>query len=93
MGAAGKAGERLKSAAAERGLSSEGLKGIAGDVAETFTDAVKGKPQDKPHERSDMARTTMVPESPSVAADLATGETNRSSTAARANEPRGRSNR
>ncbi len=87
-GAAGKAGERLKSAAAERGLSSDGLKDIASDVAETFTDAVKGKSQDQ-----DMAGATMVPESPPVAGGFATGDATRSPTPARASEPRGRSNR
>jgi hypothetical protein len=41
--AAGKAGERLKDAAEERGLTSEGLKYLAGDVAGMFTSAVSGK--------------------------------------------------
>jgi hypothetical protein len=57
MDAAGKAGERLKSAAEERGLTSEGLKGMAGEVASTFTDAVSGK--------SDDSRGTSERESPS----------------------------
>jgi hypothetical protein len=43
MGAAGKAGEHLKAAAEERGLTSQGLKDLASDVADTFTDAVAGK--------------------------------------------------
>jgi hypothetical protein len=43
MGAAGKAGERLKSAAEERGLTSEGLKEVAGEVVDTFKDAVSGE--------------------------------------------------
>jgi hypothetical protein len=45
--AAGKAGERLKEAAEERGLTSEGLKDLAGDVADTFTSAVSGKSDDR----------------------------------------------
>jgi hypothetical protein len=57
MGAAGKAGERLKSAAAERGLSADGLKDVASDVAETFTNAAKGR-------SNDLGSATMVPESP-----------------------------
>jgi hypothetical protein len=47
MDAAGKAGERLKSAAEERGLTSEGLKEVAGEVADTFKDAISGKPEDR----------------------------------------------
>jgi hypothetical protein len=47
MEAAGKAGERLKSAAEERGLTSEGLKEVAGEVADTFKDAMSGKPEDR----------------------------------------------
>jgi hypothetical protein len=44
MEAAGKAGDRLKEAAEERGLSTDGLKKMAGEVADTFTSEVKGKP-------------------------------------------------
>jgi hypothetical protein len=47
MDAAGKAGERLKTAAQGRGLTSEGLKGVAGEVADTFKDAMSGKPEDR----------------------------------------------
>jgi hypothetical protein len=47
MDAAGKAGERLKSSAEERGLTSEGLKDLAGEVTDTFTSAVSGKPDDR----------------------------------------------
>jgi hypothetical protein len=47
MDAAGKASERLKTAAQERGLSSEGLQGLANEVAETFTGAVGGKSGDR----------------------------------------------
>jgi hypothetical protein len=47
MDAAGKAGERLKSSAEERGLTSKGLKDLAGEVTDTFTSAVSGKPDDR----------------------------------------------
>jgi gas vesicle protein len=43
MQAAGKAGERLKSAAQEGGLTPDGLKKLAGEVADTFADGVSGK--------------------------------------------------
>ena len=43
MGAASKAGEHLKAAAEEKGLTAQGLKDLAGDVADTFTNAVAGK--------------------------------------------------
>jgi hypothetical protein len=43
VGAAGQATERLKSGAAERGINPEGLKELARDVAETFTNAASGK--------------------------------------------------
>jgi hypothetical protein len=46
MGAANKAGEHLKAAAEEKGLTSQGLKDLAGDVADTFTSAVAGKAED-----------------------------------------------
>ena len=42
MDAAGEAGERLKQGVAERGFSSEGLKGLAHEVADTFADKVAG---------------------------------------------------
>jgi hypothetical protein len=41
--AAGEAGERLKQGAAERGFSSEGLKGLAHEVADKFASKVSGK--------------------------------------------------
>jgi hypothetical protein len=47
MDAAGKAKERLQAAAEERGFSSEGLQGLASEVAETFTGAVAGKSADR----------------------------------------------
>jgi hypothetical protein len=43
VGAAGQATERLKSGVAERGINPEGLKELARDVAETFTNAAAGK--------------------------------------------------
>jgi hypothetical protein len=42
IGAAGEAGERLKQGVAERGFSSEGLKGLVHEVADTFTSNVPG---------------------------------------------------
>jgi hypothetical protein len=42
MDAAGAAGERLKTVAAERGLTQDGLKEVARDVANTFTTSVTG---------------------------------------------------
>jgi hypothetical protein len=42
MEAAGQAGDRLKQGAAERGFSSEELKGLVHDVADTFTSKVSG---------------------------------------------------
>jgi hypothetical protein len=47
MGAASKAGERLKTAATDRGLTSDGLKDLAGEVVGSFTDAVTGKSESK----------------------------------------------
>jgi hypothetical protein len=55
--AAVKAGERLKDAAEVRGLSTEGLKDLAGDVADTFTSAVSGKADDH-------SKATVVPDTP-----------------------------
>jgi hypothetical protein len=45
--AAGQAGEHLKTAAEERGLTSEGLKELADEVTETFTSAVSGNFDDQ----------------------------------------------
>ena len=45
--AAGQAGEHLKTAAEERGLTSEGFKELADEVTETFTSAVSGKSDDQ----------------------------------------------
>jgi hypothetical protein len=43
MGAATEAGQRFVSAANQRGLSSEGLKDLAGEVAESFSNALGAK--------------------------------------------------
>jgi hypothetical protein len=61
MGAASKAGDHLKTEAEERGLTSQGLKDLVSDVADTFTDAVAGKTDD--HQTDDHRGATMVPES------------------------------
>jgi gas vesicle protein len=45
--AAGKVGERLKSAAEERGLTSEGLKDVAGEVVDTFKGAMSGQSEEQ----------------------------------------------
>jgi hypothetical protein len=55
--AAVRAGEHLKDAAQERGLTTQGLKDLAGDVAGTFTSAVSGKSDDR-------GGATVVPEAP-----------------------------
>jgi hypothetical protein len=61
-----KAGERLKDAAEERGLSTEGLKDLAGDVADTFTSAVSGKAYDH-------SKATVVPDTLMTGAGQAVG--------------------
>jgi hypothetical protein len=94
MGAAGKAGERLKSGAEERGLTSEGLKELAGEVADTFTSAVSGKSDEQ-------GAATIVPQSPAAATgptqSFGTGQgklsPNRNSDKTRADIERGRGNR
>ena len=48
LDAAGEAGEVLKQSAAEHGISSEGLKEIAGEVAGTFAGKVTGKAEKEP---------------------------------------------
>lgn len=55
--AAVKAGEHLKDAAEDRGLTTQGLKDLAGEVAGTFTSAVSGKSDDH-------GGATVVPEAP-----------------------------
>jgi len=47
--AAGEAGERLEQGATERGISSEGIKDLAHDVADTFTSKVAGTPNSDQH--------------------------------------------
>jgi hypothetical protein len=68
MGAAGAAGERLKSAAAERGLTQEGLKEMARDVVDTFSNSVSGSGGNEPNSESstnsDLAEVGSV--SPSI---------------------------
>ena len=58
MDAAGKAGERLK-AAAEEGLSSDGLKKMASEVADIFTSEVKGKSDER-------SSASIVPDNPNT---------------------------
>ena len=41
--ATGRAGEKLKSAAEERGLDTEGLKGVASEVADTFKASMRAE--------------------------------------------------
>jgi gas vesicle protein len=71
MGAASKAGDHLKTAAEERGLTSQGLKDLASDVTDAFTDAVAGKTDD--HKTDDHRGATMVPESPASPAGASAG--------------------
>jgi hypothetical protein len=54
MGAAAKATERLKEAVEERGLTSDALKDLAGEVASSFTDAVTGKSENKADSKGTM---------------------------------------
>jgi hypothetical protein len=92
MDAAGKAGERLKSSAEERGLTSEGLKDLAGEVTDTFTSAVSGKPDDRSGAsagRQSPAASTGSTQS--FGMDQSKRDTFRSSDSAR--PPGGRSNR
>ena len=94
MDAAGKASERLKTAAQERGLSSEGLQGLANEVAETFTGAVGGKSGDR-ESASSVAKSSSGANSPasqsgygaaqSFGAGQGKRDTNRSSDMARTN--------
>jgi hypothetical protein len=64
MGAAGKAGERLKAVAEEKGLTTDGLKNLAGDVTDTFSKAVasggQGKTAAEPATPSTSAETTKM---------------------------------
>jgi len=60
MEAAGKAGERLKSGAQERGLTADGLKDLAGEVTDAFTDSMSGKAKDQGSPKNPSS-PTMVP--------------------------------
>jgi hypothetical protein len=101
MDAAGKAKDRLQAAAEERGFSSQGLQGLASEVAETFTGAAAGKPADRaspPTAPKSPAPGTSVSQSgSSVGAGFAAGQgkggTNRGPDLARANNEPGRGNR
>jgi hypothetical protein len=87
-----KPGEPLKDAAEERGLTSEGLKDLAGDVADTFTSAVSGKADDH-------SKSSVVPEAPAsmtaagqgVGAEQSEADANRKSTFAQTGIQPGRS--
>jgi hypothetical protein len=98
LDAAGKAKERLQVAAEERGFSSQGLQGLASEVAESFTGAVAGKSGDRDS-------PPMVPKSSASGVTASQGgsgaganlgqkrDTNRSPDMARANNEPGRGNR
>ena len=102
MDAAGKASERLKTAAQERGLSSEGLQGLANEVAETFTGAVGGKSGDR-ESASSVAKSSSGASSPasqsgygaaqSFGAGQGKRDTNRSADMARTNNEPSRGGR
>jgi ElaB/YqjD/DUF883 family membrane-anchored ribosome-binding protein len=78
MEAATEAGQRFVSGVAQRGLSSEGLKDLAGEVAETFSNAVTGKAGE--------GSPSIAPQSPGAGSDVG-----RSSMAPAANQTGGRS--
>jgi hypothetical protein len=92
--ATARAGERLKHAAEERGLTTEGLKDLAGDVADTFTSAVSGK-------AGDHSKATVVPDTPAsttgagqtVAAGQSEPDANRKSAFTQTGMQPGRSSR
>jgi hypothetical protein len=67
MGAANKVGEHLKAAAEEKGLTSQALKNLAGDVTDTFTNAVAGKVADQ----KDAKPVAGAPRNPDVAPSAA----------------------
>lgn len=65
--AAGAAGERLKTVAAERGLTQDGLKEVARDVANTFTTSVTGNAPDQASgKNSSSDRLEVASNSPSL---------------------------
>jgi hypothetical protein len=81
MGAASKAGERLKTAAEERGLTSEGLKDLASEVAGSFTDAVTGKAPDN------KAPDNKAPDKTSFSGSKGTGDAKGNASSAGASKP------
>ena len=98
MDAAGKAKERLQAAAEERGFSSQGLQGLASEVAESFTGAVAGKSGDRDSPpmvpKSSASGATASQSSSGAGANLGQKrDTNRSPDMARANDVPGRGNR
>jgi hypothetical protein len=101
MDAAGKAKERLQAAAEERGLSSQGLQGLASEVAETFTGAVAGKSggRDSPPmvPKSSASGAAASQSGSGAGTNFGAGQgkrdTNRSPDMARANNEPGRGNR
>ena len=50
IGAAGEAGERLKQGVVDRGISSDGIKELAHDVADTFASKVSAAVNNDPHQ-------------------------------------------
>jgi hypothetical protein len=98
MDAAEKAKERLQSAADERGFSSAGLKGLASEVAETFTGAVAGK-SDSPPTVPKSSASTSAPAPGGYGANQslsgvgAKRDTTRSPDVSRENNEPGRGNR
>jgi hypothetical protein len=78
MEAATEAGQRFVSGVAQRGLSSEGVKDLAGEVAETFSNAITGK--------TGGASPSIAPQSPGTGSDIG-----RSSMAPAGNQTGGRS--
>jgi hypothetical protein len=64
MGAATEAGERFVSAANQRGLSSEGLKNLAGEVAESFSNALTGG------NKGERASPSIAPQSPGTGSGM-----------------------
>jgi hypothetical protein len=58
-----KAGETLKTAADERGLNPEGLREVAGEVADTFTSSIKGSGEPGTNFKESPTRTQYEPRS------------------------------
>ena len=56
-----KAGETLKTAADERGLNPEGLREVAGEVADTFTSSIKGSGEPGTNSKESTAGTQYEP--------------------------------